>query len=248
MSETADSRAVPVGQWFATTHWTVVLAAGQSPSPEADAALETLCQVYWYPLYSYVRRQGNSPHDAQDLTQGFFAHFLDKNYFRLADPQKGKFRSFLLVALKRFLVNEFEQSNATKRGGGRVHIELDEAAAEELYRLDVCAESDLDKLFDRSWAFTVLEQAQSRLKQEYAREGKAERFAHLAQFLPGAQAEATYSQVAERLGVAEGTIKSDMHRLRQRFGQLLRAEIVHTVSDPKEIDEEIRHLINAISA
>src|ERR1051325_1065419 len=117
----------PPGQWFATTHWSVVLAAGQDPCSEAGAALEKLCHAYWYPLYAYVRRQGRSPHDAQDLTQGFFAHFLEKRYFKLADQEKGKFRSFLLTAFKRYLVNEFERSNTVKRGGGKVHIELDQA-------------------------------------------------------------------------------------------------------------------------
>lgn len=248
MPEAEDSRSLhPPGQWFATTHWSVVLAAGQGAGPEVEAALEKLCQTYWYPLYAYARRQGKNPHDAQDLTQGFFAHFLEKDYFRLADREKGKFRSFLLTALKRYLVNEYDRSNTRKRGGGKLHIALDTATAEELYSFEAGAESNVDKLYDRNWALTVLEQARNRLKEEYAKEGKAERYEQLAQFLPGAKAEATYAQVAGRLGVAEGTIKSDMHRIKLRFGQLLRAEIAHTVSSADQVDEEIRYLIEAIS-
>lgn len=237
----------PSGQWFATTHWSVVLAAGQTGDAGAEAALEKLCQSYWYPLYAYVRRQGKSPHDAQDLTQGFFVHFLEKEYFRLADREKGRFRSFLLTALKRYLINEYDRGNTLKRGGGKVHIELDKATAEELFSFEASDKSDIDKLYDRNWAFMVLEQARLLLKKEYVKEGKAERFSELAQFLPGEKAAATYAQVAERLGVAEGTIKSDVHRMKQRFGQALRREIAHTLSNPAEIEEEIRYLIEAIS-
>ena len=233
--------------YFATTHWSVVLAAGDTSSPQAGQALERLCSTYWYPLYAYVRRQGHSPEDAQDLTQEFFARFLQRKYFRLADRQRGRFRGFLLTSMKHFLINEWGRASAQKRGGGKAHIPLDTVVAENLYRRDPAQHSTPDKIYELNYALAVLQQVRRRLEQEYAAAGKAEYFAQLEQFLPGQKGELTYAEAAQVLGVAEGTIKSDVHRLKQRYRELLRAEIADTVSTYAEINEELRHLMSVLS-
>jgi RNA polymerase sigma factor (sigma-70 family) len=241
------SRAVSAAKWFATTHWTVVLNAADGVEPSAQEALEKLCRTYWYPLYAYVRRQGQNPEDAEDLTQAFFARFLEKNYLSQVEREKGKFRSFLLASLRHFLADERDRARAFKRGGGRTHISLEVQDAEGRYLLEPADHMNAEKIFERRWALTVLDAARARLRQEFAKSGKGERFAELEKFLPGEQTSSTYAQVAGQLGVAVGTVKWEVHQIKQRFRESLRAEIANTVSDPTQIDEEVRHLINVLS-
>lgn len=236
----------PPGQWFATTHWSVVLAAAHDTSDEADAALEKLCRAYWFPLYAYVRHQGYGADDAKDLTQGFFARLLEKNYLGQVDRRKGKFRSFLLAALRHYLSDERDRANAAKRGGGRNFVSFDAHDAEERYRMEPVDETSPDRVFDRRWALALLAEAQRRLREEYVAAGKAEIFDELA----GGSAERTgtapYAELAARWSTSESAVKSAAHRLRQRYHELVRTEVAHTVSDPGELDDEIRYLISVI--
>lgn len=228
---------------FGTTHWSVVLAAGQDESPEAAVALEKLCGAYWYPLYAHARRRGHAIEEAQDLTQEFFARLLAKRWLGQADAHRGRFRSFLLGAFDHFLANEWDRARCEKRGGGQAHFPFDTVAAERLYALESSQGLNAEELYERNWALRVLEQVRARLQQEYARAGQAERFELLEQFLPGEERPLSYAEAAGKLGLAEGTVKSDVHRLKQRYGQLLREEIAQTVARPEEIEEELRHLI-----
>lgn len=232
---------------FATTHWSVVRAAGEPGSSQADAALEKLCRTYWYPLYAYIRRRGYSEHDAQDLAQEFFARLLEKNYPGQADPRKGKFRSFLLLTLNHFLSDERARACAQKRGGGQAVMSLDAQAAEGRYRLEPVDEATPEKTFERRWAQAVLEQAVARLRQEYTASGKGRLFDVLQHFQPGEQPTLSYAEAAAQLGASEGAVKTLIHRLRQRHQQLVREEIAHTVATAAEVDEELRHLILVIA-
>ncbi|HEY2951108.1 MAG TPA: RNA polymerase sigma factor [Verrucomicrobiae bacterium] len=231
--------------YFATTHWTVIVHARQGDSPQARAALEQLCRTYWYPLYAYVRRQGHGPHDAQDLTQAFFETFLEKNYLDDVRHERGKFRSFLLVALKHFLANEWDKAQAQKRGGGKL-VPLDDSA-ETRYIREPRDELTAEKIFERRWALTLLEQVLSRLREEFVADGKTAQFDCLKVFLSAGKGAVPYAQVAVELEMSEGAVKTAVHRLRQRYRELLRAEIAHTVFSPGEIDGEIRHLFAALS-
>src|SRR5262245_43239364 len=195
---------------FATTHWSVVLAAGEAASPQSDVALGELCRTYWFPLYAYVRRCGETPEDAKDLTQEFFARLLEKNWLRAVSRERGRFRWFLLASLKHFLSNQWDRARTQKRGGGRRPISLDELDPEERYSLEPTDNLTADKAYDRTWALTLLDQTRVRLRQEFSEAGKGERFELLEQFLPGESASATYSEIASRLGVSEGTVKSDV--------------------------------------
>ncbi len=247
MSTPNDGSGLAAREWFATTHWSVVLSAADTAAPEGQAALEELCRTYWYPLYAFVRRQGYSPEDAQDLTQEFFTRFLQRKYFQLADRERGRFRSFLLTSLKHFLVNEWERATAQKRGGGMAQVPMDTVVAESLYSQELSHELSADKLYERNWALAMLTRVRDRLQREYAQQGKGERFAQLERFLPGQRDEVTYAQAARLLGLPEGTIKSDVNRLKKRYRELLRAEIANTVLTSEEIDDELRHLIAIIS-
>ena len=233
---------------FGATQWSVVLAAGRGDSPEAQAALARLCQAYWYPLYLYVRRQGHSAEDAEDLTQAFFAHFLEKRTFRLADQGRGRFRSFLLTSLKHFLVNEWERAQTQKRGGQCPTISLNDDSAEDRYQLEPAA-PDLtpDKLFDRRWAITVLEQALERLRQEQASAGKDRQFELLKPFLSQDAPEGGYEQVAAALGLTANAATVAVHRLRHRYRDEIRNQIAETVTTAVELAEEMRHLFAALS-
>ena len=231
---------------FATTHWSVVLSAGSENNPEALAALERLCRAYWYPLYAYVRREGYSPEDAQDLTQGFFAQLLARNSLANVAPEKGRFRSFLLAAMRHFLSAERERARAVKRGGRAQIISLDASEAESRYRLEPVERLDADKIYERRWAMTLLEQAVVRLRDEMAAAGKAELFEHLRGFISGDR-EVTCGQVATELGLSESAVKSAVHRLRERYRELVREEIAHTVADPAEVETEIQYLAALLS-
>jgi RNA polymerase sigma-70 factor (ECF subfamily) len=232
---------------FATTHWSVVLAAGQSESAQAAQALETLCRTYWYPLYAYIRREGHSPEDAQDLTQDFFAHLLAKGFPRGAAPERGKFRSFLLASLRHFLVDQHRHADSAKRGGGQRTISLDESRAEERLRLEPRHELTPEKLYEREWAMTLLEHAQSRLREEYVAAGKAGLHDRLKGFPLAEKSKTSFQQAATELGMTESALKSAVHRMRARYRQLVREEVAHTVADPTEVHEEARYLIAVIS-
>ncbi|MCI0542104.1 MAG: sigma-70 family RNA polymerase sigma factor [Verrucomicrobiales bacterium] len=234
-------------EWFATTHWSVVLAAGNPESPHATQALEKLCRTYWYPLYAYVRRRGYGPSDAQDFAQEFFARLLRKNYPAQADQSKGKFRSFLLLRLNHFLADEYDRASTQKRGGDQVFISLDEEAGEERYRLEPADDLSPEKIFERRWAQTILEQVLARLREEFVAEGKAETYEVLKAFEPGEQGAPSYAQAAARLAVSESAVKSMIHRMRRRHRELVREEIAQTVSTAAEVDEELRHLMAVLA-
>ena len=242
-----DSNAPEGGSIFATTHWSVVLEAGQEDSPKASEAMAHLCRTYWYPLYAYIRRKGYNPADAQDLTQEFFTRLLQKNYPAQADRAKGKFRSFLLLTLNHFLADEHARATAQKRGGGQTLVSLDQESPEERYRLEPADMLSPEKVFERRWAQTILDQALLRLRAEFAQQGKAEIYEVLKAFEPGEQSSLSYAEAAARLRVSESAIKSMIHRIRQRHRELVREEIAHTVSTAAEVDEELRHLIAVIS-
>jgi RNA polymerase sigma-70 factor (ECF subfamily) len=238
----ADARGV-----FATTHWSVVLTAQDPAAPESSAALETLCRTYWYPVYAFVRRQGQHPHDAQDLTQEFFARLLQKDYLRSVAREKGRFRTFLIVALKRFMANEWDRARALKRGGGEAPLSLDTSLAETRYQQEPAASSDADSVYDRRWALTLLDQAMIRLRQEYEADGKGADFDQLKSFLTVDHADIGYGTIAARLGISEGAARVAVHRLRKRFREVFREQIAQTVSSPAEIDEEVAHLVAALA-
>ncbi len=229
-------------RWFTTTHWSVVLTAIEERSPQAAAALEKLCRTYWYPLYAYVRRKGYDAHDSQDLTQEFFARLLARNYLSVADRNRGKFRSFLLGSLEHFLAREWTKAHAQKRGGGQSLFSLDEDDAENRYRMESALELTPDKIFDRRWATTLLEQAMTRLRENYVGDDKANLFARLEVYLTGNAPENSYAEIGASLNMSDGALKVAVHRLRQRFGELVRAEIAQTVAAPDEIDEELHYL------
>jgi DNA-directed RNA polymerase specialized sigma24 family protein len=233
---------------FATTHWSVVVAAGQCRSPDSQGALATLCEAYWYPLYVYIRRRGYGAEDARDLTQAFFAQLLEKQTLQVADRQRGKFRSFLLASLNHFLANEGRRTQAKKRGGGQKPFSLDLQSGENRYRNEPFHQWTAEKIFERRWALTVLEQALCALRNESVAAGKLPLFEQLKFFLGGSGGSLPYSELAVRLGTTEGAIKVAMHRLRRRYGELLRAEIAQTVAEPDQIDEELRHLFTALSS
>ncbi len=232
---------------FATTHWSVVLAAGGQSTPQSAAALEQLCRTYWYPLYAHVRRRGYGPEDAQDLTQEFFARLLARQWVGMADPRRGRFRCFLLSALNHFLANEWNRAQRLKRGGGQQHLSLDTANGEQLYAQEIDRGLNAEEIFERNWALRFLEHVRSRLRETYAAEGKADRFEMWERFLPGRESMASYVETAAQLGVPEGTLKSDVHRLKRRYGEILREEIAHTVANPHEIDDELRYLIAVLA-
>ena len=239
--------AAPPRDIFATTHWSVVLAAGHPDSPQAAVALETLCCTYWYPLYAYIRRRGYGPEDAQDLTQDFFARLLKENYPGQANPARGKFRSFLLLTLNHFLSDVHARATTRKRGGGQTVISLDAQVSEDRYRLEPADEVDPEKAFERHWAHTILDNALARLRAEFLSDGKAEQYETLKAFEPGEQKTMSYADAAARLGASESAVKSMIHRLRQRHRELVREEVAHTVATASEVDEELHHLIAVIS-
>jgi RNA polymerase sigma-70 factor (ECF subfamily) len=227
---------------FASTQWSIVLAAGDLEGRQAREALSKLCETYWYPLYAYVRRRVPDVNEAHDLTQAFFAELLEKNYIGAATPQRGLFRAFLLTAFKHFLSKEWERAKAQKRGGGRAVLSLNFATADSSLRIDPAAGLTPEQVYDQQWAITLLEQIMDRLKAEFDEKGKANQFAELKGFLIRDHAEMTYAQVAARLKMTEAAAKKAASRMRSRYRELLREEIGHTVSGPEGVEDEIRNL------
>ena len=240
----APSKAPPPASdaWFVTTHWSVVLSAREKESPQSAMALEALCRTYWYPLYAYLRRQGRAPHDAQDLTQGFFARLLEKDYLQAAAREKGKFRTFLLVAFKRFLANEWDREHAQKRGGFTHVVSIDQELAESRFAAEPAHNVQPDVLYDRQWAMTLLDQTMGQLQEEYMASGRAKLFEYLQSCLAKEESALPYVEISARLKLTEPAVKMAVHRLRARYREILRAQIAHTVSGPEEVEEEIRHL------
>jgi RNA polymerase sigma factor (sigma-70 family) len=231
--------------WFVTTHWSVVRSARAPESPQSTAALETLCRTYWVPLYAYARRSGRPPHDAQDLAQGFFVRLLQKDYLQAAAQEKGRFRTFLLVAFKRFLANEWDREHAQKRGGFAPVVSIDEEMAESRFAAEPSHNVPPDVLYDRHWAMTLLERAMTHLQEEYVASGRAKLFEYLQSCLGREESALPYAEIGARLNLTEAAVKMAVHRLRARYREILRAEIAHTVSSPEEVEEEIRHLFAA---
>jgi DNA-directed RNA polymerase specialized sigma24 family protein len=233
---------------FVTTHWSVVLSAQDKGSPGSAAALEVLCRAYWYPLYGFARRQGRSPADAQDLTQGFFARLVEKDYLKTATREKGRFRSFLLVAFKCFLADDWDRQHAQKRGGFAAFVSIDPDAAEARFASEPGHALPPDRAFDRQWAATLLERTVTRLQDEYVASGRAKLFALLRSCIAVEESALPYSGIAARLNLTEAAVKMAVHRLRARYREILRAEIANTVSSPEDIEDEIRHLFASFSS
>ena len=231
---------------FTSTHWSVVAQAA-GDSQHAKAALEILCGKYWYPIYTFIRQRGSNHHQAEDLTQAFFAHLLVKELIGKADRNKGKFRTFLLTALTNFLANEWDKQNALKRGGGRQIISLDESVAEGRNRKEPTLALSPEQLFERHWAFALLGQALDRLKQEHIKAGKAALFTKLEPSLTGAPAADWFPQCAMELKMSENALRVALHRMRRRFGELVREEVAHTAADEADVDDEIHCLFAALS-
>jgi RNA polymerase sigma-70 factor (ECF subfamily) len=224
-----------------------VLAARQESSPEGAAALEAVCRAYWYPLYAYVRRCGQSPHDAQDLTQEFFRLLLEKRWLEDADREKGRLRSFLITALKRFMAKEWRRISADRRGGGQPHLTIDTDFAESRYAADPGAQFAPDEVFDRQWAFRLLELTMERLQAEFKAAGKADQFVVLSAFLTLARERIDYGTAASRLAISEGAARVAVHRLRRRFRELYREELSQTLPDGADLDAELHHLAEALA-
>jgi RNA polymerase sigma factor (sigma-70 family) len=232
---------------FATTHWSVVLAAGHGEFSRATEALEKLCRTYWQPLYVYVRRRGYGLEEAQDLTQSFFAHFLEKESFSLADPARGRFRTFLLKSLQHFLTDNWKRDHRQKRGGGKVEIPWDIHTADDHDAVELAESMTPERVYEERWAMALLEQVLGFMRADYAKAGKTRLFEALQDFLWGVEKSGSYGQIAEGLGMTQGAIRVAVHRLREQYRERLRAEVAHTVSDPNEVDDELRYLIQVIS-
>jgi RNA polymerase sigma factor (sigma-70 family) len=232
---------------FATTRWSLILAAGHQSNAQSAEALASLCETYWYPVYAFVRRQGYPADAAADLTQEFFTRVLEKNYFRDADPARGRFRSFLCAAVRHFLSNERDRARTLKRGGPLPPISLDAEHAEGRYLLEPRDDLTPEKLFDRRWALLLLERALARLRAEHVAAGKSALFEALKGFLTGDNADVPYADVAKALGMSDGAVRVAVHRLRRQFRDALVDDIAETVSDPSDVDAEIEYLLKAVS-
>lgn len=232
---------------FATTCWSVVQAAADPSEPGWRDALETLCRDYWYPIYAHFRRKGRDADAAGDLTQAFFTRLIEKNDLRVADESRGRFRSFLLAAAENFLANQHDYDTALKRGGGRAHLSLDLRDAEDRLAFEPADGSTAETEFERRWALSLLERVLDALRAEYAATERGELFEALCPFLPKHEGPSSYAELARRLKMTEAAVKVAVHRLRKRFGKLLRQEIAQTVGEPQEIDDEIRRLFAALS-
>ena len=236
------------GGRFETTRWTWVCAAQGAEEPSRASALEELCRTYWYPLYAYVRRRGKSAAEAEDLTQEFFRRLLEKDYLKAADQDKGKFRTFLLVAMKRFLANEWHRARAQKRGGEYAFVPIDTGWAEEMYHHEPVDRVTPESLYERRWALLMLERALGAVREDMERSGKGPLFESLKDALTGNPTEQSYAEVAEEFGLSEGAVKATVHRLRGRFRKHLREIIADTVRDDEDVEDEIQHLFSVFSA
>lgn len=232
---------------IATTQWSLVLAARDGTDSEARRALEGLCRVYWQPLYSFFRHLGSEPEEAADLTQGYFAELLEKNFLATVDADRGKFRSFLYTSARHFLYHQRDKSNALKRGGGTVTWSLDMKSAEQGYSIQPKAEMTPGDVFEYRWAMTMINRAMRRLEEESRTSGSSRQFDQLKAYLTGDEPKVPYQRVAAALGMSEGAVKVAVHRLRKYFGQCLRAELTETVLDPEEVDEELRRMLAVLS-
>ena len=246
----ADENSDPnrAGGGFQTTRWSLVVAAGDSRNPDCQDALAELCQVYWYPIYAQVRHREKSPDAAQDLTQDFFAHLLEKRTLRLADPGRGRFRSFLLTTLRNYLTKQHHRATAQKRGGGALPITLDFETGEARYRRERDNLETPERQFEKRWARTLLSRVLHHLQEEAEAASSGDRFRTLEPFLTGRIPTARYSQIAERLNMTEDAVKTAVRGMRGRFGKLLRKEVAQTVKDPGEIDDEIRYLFSVLDS
>ena len=233
---------------FRTTHWPIVLAAGDSASPDKTQALNRLCRSYWYPLYGYVRQRGYTEHDAQDLTQAFFAHMLKGDGLRNVGQRKTRFRSFLLTAISNFLADEHDRRSAQKRGGKETIISFDAHEAEERYQLEPVHSETPERIFDRRWGTTLLDCTLKRLEDEFIADGKAALLEQLREFIIDGATDRTYAQAGAAIGMSEEAVKKAAQRMRHRYQAILREEIAHTVTTTGEIDEELRHLWSVLQA
>ncbi|MBT6156909.1 MAG: sigma-70 family RNA polymerase sigma factor [Planctomycetaceae bacterium] len=243
-----DHQADPTGNdagAFATTHWSLVLAAGERGDAASDRALENLCRAYWPPLYAYVRRRVSDIHEAQDLTQAFFERLLEKHYLVEADPERGRFRAFLITAFKHFLSKEWDKAKAQKRGGGRAPFSLD-FASEDSGSNEPADQITAERLYERQWAMTLLNRVMCRLQRELERSGKGQQFHCLKDFI-GGSGESSYAVAAGELGLGESAARMAASRMRRRYRELLREEIAQTVSSPEDIDGEVQHLFDTFS-
>ncbi len=247
MSESPPNLTANKSESFATTHWSVVLAAKIGDSPQATVALAELCRTYWYPLYAFVRRKGHSPHDAEDLTQAFFARLLEKNYVAQADHGRGRFRTFLLGAFTHFLADEWDKARRLKRGGGREMVSFDATSAEERYRLEPIDQFDAAKLYERRWVTTLFDKVLMRLGQEFPDSDKSESFAALKSSLLGDEGGPSYAELGTKLGLSEDAVKQAVRRMRRRYRELFREEIAQTVAGQGEVEDELKHIFAVLS-
>jgi RNA polymerase sigma-70 factor (ECF subfamily) len=236
---------LPGSSQFPTTRWTLVVAAGDPRRKDARSALVSLCENYWYPLYAYLRRRGYAPDQAQDLTQEFFMRVLEGRYLDRADPEKGRFRSFILTSLKFFVADEQDRQRAQKRGGGAI-VSLEFSSGEERYQREPGHYETPDRIFERRWALSMLERVMERLRDEFVQHGRPENFERMKVFLLG-QSEAPYADLAREMNTSEGALKVAIHRLRKRYRELFRQEIADTVADPAKVESELRYLAAVLS-
>jgi RNA polymerase sigma factor (sigma-70 family) len=231
---------------FPTTRWTLVLRAGDGGSEAANRALEELCSAYRYPVYAFIRRLGNPPDEAQDLTQDFFARFLEKRHVTSADPSRGRFRSFLLTAAKRFLIDQADRRSAEKRGGRTQFLTLDWAGGEERYIAELADHRSPDRLFEREWARAFVARVTKDAGNAMERDGRTPFYDRMKQYLHGSDEALPYADLARELNTSEGALKVAFHRMRRRYREFVRAEIAHLVADPDQIDDEARYLLEAL--
>jgi DNA-directed RNA polymerase specialized sigma24 family protein len=230
---------------FVTTRWSLVLEAGTRSAPDADQALESLCRAYWFPLYAFARRRGYQCDDAADRTQEFFSCLIDKSFLESADPAKGRFRTFLLTIFQRFLVNEHERNNAVRRGGGRLHFSLDVSEGETRYQDCMINSESPERIFEREWALTLLDRVIKQMQDEYSAKNKSDLFDECREFLIGSDS-GRYDELAARLRMSEAALRVAVHRMRERYKDLLRREIAETLAGPSSIDDELNELRRAI--